>query len=164
MKPGAIVRVLLCVAACGLVSIPVGISFGTVGIAEDSGISVFGMDLLSFFDEVTNTVLMPVCALFACVAIGWVIGPKNAMVEMEDGATRLGFLKKIFPVMVRYITPALILVVEIGGIVDKIAGGQWYVVVAAYLLLAIAAAAYFIWFKNTDTGTNADEVALSEKE
>ena len=155
---------LWCVAACGLVSIPVGISFGTVGIAEDSGISVFGMDLLSFFDEVTNTVLMPVCALFACVAIGWVIGPKKAMVEMEDGATRLGFLKKIFPVMVRYITPALILVVEIGGIVDKIAGGQWYVVVAAYLLLAIAAAAYFIWFKNTDTGTNADELALSEKE
>ena len=86
------------------------------------------------------------------------------MLEMEDGATRLGFLKKIFPVMVRYITPALILVVEIGGIVDKIAGGQWYVVFAAYLLLAVAAASYFIWFKNTDTGTNADELALSEKE
>ena len=153
-----------CVVVCGLISIPVGISFGDVGIAGGEGISVFGMDLLSFFDEVTNTVLMPVCALFACVAIGWVIGPKTAMAEMEDGATRLGFLKKVFPVMVRYITPALILVVEIGGIVDKIAGGQWYVVVAAYLLLALAAAAYFIWFKNSDTGTNADELALSEKE
>ena len=151
---------LWCVSICGLISIPVGISFGAVGIAEKGGIAVFGMDLLSFFDEVTNTVLMPVCAFFACLAIGWFVGPKEAMLEMEDGTTRLGFLKKIFPVMVRYITPALILVVEIGGIVDKIAGGQWYVVVAAYLLLAIAAAAYFLWFKNSDTGTNADELAL----
>ena len=151
---------LWCVSICGLISIPVGISFGAVGIAEKGGIAVFGMDLLSFFDEVTNTVLMPVCAFFACLAIGWFVGPKEAMLEMEDGATRLGFLKRIFPVMVRYITPALILVVEIGGIVDKIAGGQWYVVVAAYLLLGIAAAAYFLWFKNSDTGTNADELAL----
>lgn len=152
-----------CVAVCGLLSIPVGISFGKVGIAEGKGISVFGMDLLSFFDEVTNTVLMPVCAFFACVAIGWIIKPKTAMDEMEDGTTRLGFLRKIYPVMVRYITPALIVIVEIGGVVSKIGAGQWYVVVAAYLLLALAAAAYFIWFRNTDTGTNADELSIDER-
>ena len=149
---------------CFLVSIPVGISLGVVGVMEEAGLSVGGMDLLTFFDEVTNTVLMPVCAFFACLVVGWFIGPRTAMEEMEDGATRLGFLKKVFPVMVRYITPALILVVEIGGIVDKIRAGQWLVVVAAYGLLALAALAYFRFFMKQETGTNADELALSEKE
>ena len=153
---------LFCVLVCGLVSIPVGISFGQVGIAEGAGISIGGLDLLSFFDEVTNVVLMPVCAFFACFAIGWLIGPKTAMDEMEDGATRLGFLRKIFPLMVRFVTPALILVVEIGGVVDKIRGGQWFVVVTAYGLLAVAAAVYFLFFRNADTGTNADELSLEK--
>lgn len=149
---------LIVTLACFAVSIPVGISLGRVGIMEEAGLSVFGMDLLTFFDEVTNTVLMPVCAFFACLAVGWLIGPRRAMEEMEDGATRLGVLKKIFPVMVRFVTPALILVVEVGGVISKIRAGQWFVVVAAYLLLALAAGAYFLFFKNKETGTNADEI------
>lgn len=152
-----------CVLLCGIISIPVGLSFGQVGIAEGTGISIGGLDLLTFFDEVTNAVLMPVCAFFACFAVGWLIGPRTAMDEMEDGATRLGFLRKIYPTMVRFVTPALILVVEIGGIVDKIRLGQWFVVVTAYALLAVAAAVYFLLFRKTDTGTNADELLL-EKE
>ena len=144
---------------CFAVSIPVGISLGRVGIMEEAGLSIFGMDLLTFFDEVTNTVLMPVCALFACLAIGWFVKPRTAMEEMEDGGTRLGFLKKIFPVMVRFVTPALILVVEIGGIISKIRSGAWFVVVAAYLLLGLAVGAYFLFFRKQNTGTNADEAA-----
>ena len=153
---------LMCVAVCGAISIPVGISFGRVGIAGGSGISIAGMDLLSFFDDVTNIVLMPVCAFFACFAVGWLIGPRRAMDEMEDGATRLGFLRKIFPVMVRYITPALILVVEVGGVVDKLQSGNWVVVVSAYALLAVAAAVYFWLFRKQETGVNADELAIDE--
>ena len=151
---------LYCVLVCGLVSIPVGISFGQVGVAEGSGIAIAGMDLLSFFDEVTNVVLMPVCAFFACFAIGWLIKPDTAMDEMEEGVTRLGFLRKVFPVMVRFVTPALILVVELGGVIDKIREGHWAVVVAAYGLLAAAAAAYFLFFRDSDTGTNEDELAF----
>ena len=153
----------LCVLICGLISIPVGISFGVVEIAKDSGISIGGMGLLTFFDEVTNAVLMPVCAFFACVTVGWLIGPKTAMDEMEDGATRLGFLRKIYPTMVRFVTPALILVVEIGGIVAKIRDGYWFVVVAAYGLLAVAAAVYFLFFRKGNTGTNADEELVEKK-
>ena len=152
---------LWCVLICGVISIPVGISFGQVGIAEGTGIAIGGMDLLSFFDEVTNAVLMPVCAFFACFVIGWIIGPRTAMDEMEDGATRLGFLRKIFPTMVRFVTPALILVVEVGGVIAKISEGKWFVVVSAYVLLALVAGAYFLFFCHTDTGTNEDEPAIA---
>lgn len=34
-----------------------------------------GSTRLTFFDEVTNTVLMPVCALFSCIVVGWFITP-----------------------------------------------------------------------------------------
>ncbi|MBE6695225.1 MAG: sodium-dependent transporter [Ruminococcaceae bacterium] len=151
------------VLVCFAVSIPVGMSLGRVAIAGERGISIFGMDLLTFFDEVTNTVLMPVCAFFACLVIGWIIKPKNAMAEIEESGTPLGFLRKIFPIMVRFVTPLLIIVVEIGGVVTKIRAGQWFVVVAAYALLAIAAVAYFIFCKNAETGTNADEELKTAK-
>ena len=154
---------------CLVISIPVGISLGTVGVAEQAGISIGGLDLLTFLDDVTNIVLMPVCAFFACFAIGWIIGPRTAMNEMEDGATRLGFLRRIFPAMVRYLTPALILVVEVGGVVDKIKAaaatgkpGHWIVVLTAYALLGIFALIYFLLFKNTNTGDNSVEETSAE--
>ena len=37
------------------------------------------------------------------------------------------------------------------------AAGNTAVVVFAYALVALCVAAYFLFFRNTDTGTNADE-------
>lgn len=120
--------------------------------------ALFGLDWLTFFDEVTNTVLMPVCALFSCIVVGWFITPKRAVAEIEAGGTPMaGWLKKVYAVMIRFVTPALILIVEIGGLQSEIAAGNVAVVVFAYALVALCVAAYFLFFRNTDTGTNADE-------
>ena len=146
---------------CLAVSIPVGISLGSE-IAGDLRLAIGSLNLLDFFDAVTNIVLMPVCAFFACFVIGWIIGPRRAMDEMEEGTTRLGFLRRIFPLLVRYLTPALILVVEVGGVVDNLKGGNWQVVVAAYVLVAVIAIAYFAFFKNSDTGDNSIEEVAEE--
>ena len=54
---------LVVACVCFVVSIPIGISLGHVAILEESSPALFGLDWLTFFDEVTNTVLMPVCAL-----------------------------------------------------------------------------------------------------
>lgn len=98
------------------VSIPIGISLGHVAILEESSPALFGLDWLTFFDEVTNTVLMPVCALFSCIVVGWFITPKRAVAEIEaEGTHMAGWLKKVYAVMIRFVTPALILIVEIGG-------------------------------------------------
>lgn len=143
---------------CFVVSIPIGISLGHVAILEESAPALFGLDWLTFFDEVTNTVLMPICALCACIAVGWIIKPKNAIEEMEaDGTTVPGWLKSVFSVFVKFITPALILVVEIGGLKSEIESGNIAVVIFAYALIAICAAIYFACFRNSETGTNADE-------
>lgn len=43
------------------------------------------------------------------------------------------------------------------GFILAAAGNTAVVVVFAYALVALCVAAYFLFFRNTDTGTNADE-------
>ena len=153
-KAAAFVVALICFA----VSIPVSISLGRVAICEMDSPALFGLDWLTFFDEVTNTVLMPVCALFACIAVGWIIKPKNAIAELEaEGSILPDWLKAVYPVMIRFVTPALILAVEIFGLYSEVAGGNIAVIVFAYSLIILCVIAYFAFFRNTYTGTNEDE-------
>ena len=108
--------------------------------------------------EKASKVLMPVCALFSCIVVGWFITPRRAVAEIEAGGTPMaGWLKKVYAVMIRFVTPALILIVEIGGLQSEIAAGNVAVIVFAYALVALCVVAYFLFFRNTDTGTNADE-------
>lgn len=151
---------------CFAVSIPVGISAGQ-DMASPSAIKVFGMDLLSFFDTVTNTVLMPVCAFFSCITVGWIMGPEKAVSEMKEDGQKLGWFAPLFSVMIKFVTPLLIFAIEVFGAVDLIfpkgVGGRAFsadglgITLFSYGLLALGVAAYFIFFKNKETGCNADE-------
>lgn len=153
-KKSAIVIGIICL----IVSIPVGISLGHVAIMEESGPALFGLDWLTFFDEVTNTVLMPVCAFLGCFAVGWVITPKKAVAELKELGTEMPkFLVPIYSVFVKFITPLLILVIEAGGIYSEISAGNSAVVVFAFLLFVISIVIYFAFFFNSYTGTNEDE-------
>ena len=151
---------------CFLVSVPIGISLGLV-LNGDTRFTLFGQDLLDLFDIITNTVLMPVCALLGCILVGWVIGGKNAVKEIEAGGSAMGVFGKIFAVMVKYVSPLLIAIVEIFGVFDLImpAGdnGRAFdadglaIVLTAFGLLIIGIVLYFLFFRNTETGTNEDE-------
>ena len=133
-------------------------------MTAEGAIKVFGMDLLSFFDTVTNTVLMPVCAFFSCIAIGWMIGPNKAVVEMEADGQKFGWFRPVFIFMVKYVTPILILGIEVYGLIELIfpkgvfSADGLGIALSAYGLLAVGTAAYFLFFKKHDTGTNADEM------
>ena len=141
-----------------LISIPVGISLGHVGILEETSPALFGLDWLTFFDEVTNTLAMPVCALLSCIMVGWILKPDTAIAEMRATGTNVSpAIEKIYKVFVKYITPLLICIVEIGGIKSEIEAGNIAVIIAALLLLLIAIVVYFAFLVNTETGTNEDE-------
>ncbi len=149
----------LIVAVIGFgISIPIGISLGHVAILEESSPALFGLDWLTFFDEVTNTVLMPMCAFFSCLTVGWIIKPHIAVQELEESGTSFpSWLKKAFSFMVRFITPLMIIIVQIGGIVSEVQAGNYAVIIFAFILLLICLAVYFAFFKNSYTGVNADE-------
>lgn len=151
---------LIVAAICFLVSIPVGISLGHVAILEESSPALFGLDWLTFFDEMTNTVLMPVCALFSCLAVGWLITPRTVLADIErDGIKLPAWFKSFYNIMIRFITPALIAIVEIGGLVSEINDGNLAVVICAYALIAVCIVLYFAFLRNSYTGVNADEAA-----
>lgn len=82
------------------------------------GYNLFGFDLLTYFDEVTNVVIMPILAFFACITVGYIIKPKNVMKELEEmGSSFKG--QKFWLAMTMSVTPALVLIVLIMGIIDK---------------------------------------------
>ena len=67
------------------------------------------------------------------------------------------WLKSFYRVMIRVVTPLLIVIVEIGGLVSEIQAGNIAVVIFAYALIAVCIIVYFAFFRNSYTGANADE-------
>lgn len=146
-----------------VLSIPIGISLGNLLNGVES-MQIFGLDYLSFLDIVTNTVLMPICALFSCLAVGWFIKPKQALLELEEEGNKFGVFKKPLSIMIKFIVPVLILVIELFGIKDLIFPDNVFsanglgVALVSIAIIGILIAVYFIFLKNSNTGTNLDEI------
>lgn len=87
-----------------LIAILLGVP-SSMGNGAWAHIKILGMDFLSFFDYLSNSVLMPIVALSTCILVGWVVGTKT----MTDEITRNGEVfgrQKIYEVMVKYVAPA----------------------------------------------------------
>ena len=64
--------------------------------------------VLDVMDYISNYVLMPVVSIATCVYIGWVVKPKTIIEEVTRNGEPFG-RKKLYVVMIRYITPVLLL-------------------------------------------------------
>ena len=64
--------------------------------------------VLDVLDYISNYVLMPVVSIATCVFIGWIVKPKTIIDEVTLGGFRFG-REKLYVVMVKYITPVLLL-------------------------------------------------------
>ena len=140
-----------------LISIPVSLSLG-------GHFTLFGFDLLTFFDEITNTVLMPVCALAVCVAAGYGIKKKELEENIFPSRPMVG---TVISYMARFVTPLLILVVAVFGVVSNVAENvnYYFVIAGAVLLTLVAATVYFVCgLDRKNTGCNADELASIAEE
>lgn len=65
--------------------------------------------LLDIMDYISNNLLMPIVAIGTCVLIGWVVKPKYVTDEVERSGGKFR-RKKLYIVMVKFITPLLLLV------------------------------------------------------
>ncbi len=87
-----------------------------MGVPSSLGFSVWshilplGQDLLTFFDFISNSVLMPIVAFFTCVLIGFILKPKVVIdeVKVTDGKFKS---EKLFVVMIKWIAPIFILAI-----------------------------------------------------
>ena len=64
--------------------------------------------ILDILDYISNYVLMPVVSIVTCIFIGWIVKPKTVIDEVTLGGRKFG-REKLYIVMVKYITPVLLL-------------------------------------------------------
>ena len=71
--------------------------------------------ILDILDYVSNNILMPIVAIATCILIGWVLGPKTIIGEVEKGGVQMG-RSKLYVVMIKFIAPALLAVLFLKAI------------------------------------------------
>lgn len=77
------------------------------------------MDFLTFFDYISNSILMPIVAFCTCILVGWVIKPKALTDEVTKNGEKFG-RKKLFNVMIKYVAPICLLFIFVTGILSQL--------------------------------------------
>lgn len=75
-----------------------------------SHIMPLGMSILDAFDFVTNSVMMPIIAIFTCILVGFIIKPKTVIdeVKVTDGTFKS---EKLFVVMIKWVCPIFLTII-----------------------------------------------------
>ena len=82
-------------------------------------ILLFGLSILDFFDFLTNSLMMPIAALFTCFLIYKVAGVDTVIDEVEiTGEFRQ---KKMYSTMIKYVCPAFLLIIFVNSLMVLIA-------------------------------------------
>jgi len=102
---------LIVLLVCVLLGIPSSLGYGAW-----SSIKLLGMSFLSFFDFITNSVFMPIVALFTCIFIGYIIKPQ-AIEEEVELSDKFKF-KKLFNIMIKYIAPVFLVIILVSSIIS----------------------------------------------
>ncbi|MDR2493056.1 MAG: sodium-dependent transporter [Coriobacteriales bacterium] len=112
----AVVVVALVVAALAVLP--------TLGFSTLSWLAVpvgpVNMGILDFMDFLSNSVLMPLVALFICLMVGWWVGVGFVKEEVElDGKSRFR-REGLFRVMIRYVAPVFLVVILVSSILNAL--------------------------------------------
>ena len=110
-------RKLSCLAVLGISAVLGALS--CLGYSVFSGFKVFGkLQILDFFDFMTNSVMMPIIALLTCIMVTFIIKPKTISDEIEaSGKFRM---KTMFSVMIRYVAPVFLIVILAFAVLEGI--------------------------------------------
>ena len=60
--------------------------------------------ILDIMDYISNYIFMPIVAIGTCILIGWVVGPKLIINEVQKNGEKMG-RSQLFYVMIKYIAP-----------------------------------------------------------
>ncbi len=75
-----------------------------------SNIKLLGMDFLTFFDFISNSILMPIVAFCTCLLIGWIVGTKTVTSEITKNGEKFA-RERLYNVMIKYVSPICMLVI-----------------------------------------------------
>ncbi|MCQ4022288.1 MULTISPECIES: sodium-dependent transporter [unclassified Ruminococcus] len=105
--------VCLIVLVCALlVGIPSSLGFGIW-----SDFTILGMSILDFFDFISNSVMMPIVALFTCLLVGYFVGVKTIGDEVKLSSKFKR--EKMYNIITKYIAPIFILAILISSVLNS---------------------------------------------
>lgn len=111
-------RKFTCVVVA-VVSLLMGVP-SSLGFSSWSDITFFNnLSILDTFDFISNSVLMPIVALFTCILVGFIIKPKAIVDEVKetDGNFKS---EKLFTVMIKWIAPIFLIVILASSIASSL--------------------------------------------
>lgn len=95
-----------------LMGIPSSLGFGVWDFLQP-----LGMSILDFMDFISNSVLMPVVALFTCIFVGFIIKPKAIIEEATVGGVPFKS-KRLFTIMIRWIAPLFLIAILVSSVLN----------------------------------------------
>ena len=101
-RVGSTVVCLVIVFVLGMMSV--------LGYSSWDTVTIFGQQILDFFDFISNNIMMPIVALLTCILIGYVVKPKY----IEDETTLNGekFKSKgLYEVMTKFVCPVFMIII-----------------------------------------------------
>ena len=92
-------------------------SLSSLGYGPLAGVKIIGMQLLDFFDFLTNSVMMPIAAIAICLLVSRVAGVSR--IEQEILLSEPTFRrKKVFNAMIRFLCPFFAAIILISSVAN----------------------------------------------
>ncbi len=91
-------------------------SASALGFGVWDFVSIFGMSILDFFDFITNSVMMPIAALFTCYLVVKVVGCKGIAKEVKLSSSFRR--EKLFQTMIRFVVPICLIIILISSVAN----------------------------------------------
>ena len=104
-----------CCALMAVIMVVMG-SCSALGYGIWDGVRLFGMQILDFFDFLTNSIMMPIAALATCFLILKVVGFARIDAEVEHSS--VFHRKKLYHGFMKYFAPGCILVILLSSIAN----------------------------------------------
>lgn len=104
-------RSALTVAVCSLLlGAPSSLGFGPL-----SFIKILDLSILDFMDFISNSVMMPIVALFTCIFVGFFIKPDAISAEVRRSSATFKS-EKLFTVMIKWIAPIFLVAILLSSV------------------------------------------------
>lgn len=109
-------REVICIAVMifgFLLGIPSSLGYGVLG-----DVTIFGYQILDFFDFISNNIMMPIVALLLALFVGFIIKPQAVIDEVESSGS---FKAKIlYSVIIKFFVPVCMVIILISSIIGYV--------------------------------------------
>ena len=115
------VKRTLAIVAVVLMIVPVGllVVLGFGPLMTDLYPFDQGAGILGILDTLANSLVMPLVAILTCIMVGYAIGTKTIIEEVESCGNRLRNQRR-YTVMIKYVCPILLTIMMVLGITDML--------------------------------------------